>query len=133
MQEPQVARYRNRHVAKCRNPVVARSRGDNEEYAEYQLAKDEYDYLHVDAFRGGNPYPMMQRVLVYSAVTMAYMVLEIRLAAFARFIRESRRIELKPNQIAGDPLSRTKLYLKRVADLELPAEHLWQSLGLGNL
>lgn len=102
----------------------------HEEYAEYQLARDEHDYLYVDAFHGGDPYPMMQRVLAYSAITMAYMVLETRLTAFARFIRKSRSLELKPNQIAGrDPLSRTKLYLERVADLALPSEHLWQSLG----
>ena len=102
----------------------------DEEYAEYQLARDEHDYLYVDAFHRGDLYSMMQRVLAYSAVTMAYMVLETRLVTFARFIRESRNLEIKPNQIAGrDPLSRTKLYLERVADLDLPPGHLWQSLG----
>jgi hypothetical protein len=103
-------------------------KSDEEEDIEYQLAKDEHDYLYIDAFHGEILYPMMERVLAYSIVTMTYTVLETRLTAFAKFIQESRLLELKPSQIAGDPLSRTKHYLKRVADLVLPSAHLWQSL-----
>jgi len=74
------------------------------------------------------------RVASYSLLTMLQMVIETQLAATAKHLRELHRFPLKPNELRGDPVERSKVYFTKVASLPIGSDPGWQVLqDIGSL
>ena len=76
----------------------------------------------------------LPRLAGYSAVMLIHSIVETQLTATANRLRELGGYKLKPNDLHGDPVERAKLYLTKVAGIEVGLDSGWQVLqDLGEL
>ena len=63
------------------------------------------------------------RLLGYSAVTLIHSVIEAQLTATATRLRQLHGYSLKVNDLRGDPLERAKIYLTKVAGIQVGSDN----------
>lgn len=97
-----------------------------------QLAKeqkwDESDYSLEDAEIKSKFKHWLPRLVGYSAVTLIHSVVETQLTATAMRLRELHGYVLKINDLRGDPVERAKMYLTKVAGIQVGSDSGWQIL-----
>ena len=97
-----------------------------------QLAKEqkweETDYSLEEAEVKSKFQHWVPRLLGYSAVTLIHSVVEAQLTATATRLRQLHGYSLKMNDLRGDPLERAKIYLTKVAGIQVGSDNGWQVL-----
>jgi hypothetical protein len=97
-----------------------------------QLAKeqkwDETDYSLEEAEIKSKFKHWLPRLAGYSAVTLIHSVVETQLAATANRLRELHGYSLKVNELRGDTVERGKIYLTKVAGIQVGSDSGWQVL-----
>jgi hypothetical protein len=97
-----------------------------------QLAKqqkwDETDYSLEEAEIKSKFNHWLPRLVGYSAVTLIHSVVETQLMATANRLRELHGYVLKVNDLRGDPVERAKMYLTKVAGIQVGSDRGWQVL-----
>jgi hypothetical protein len=59
---------------------------------------------------------------------LLHTIVETQLIALANRLRERGKLSLHVNEIEGDPIERTKLYLKKVVNLNITSDSAWAEL-----
>ena len=97
-----------------------------------QLAKEqkweETDYSLEEAEVKSKFQHWVPRLLGYSAVALIHSVIEAQLTATATRLRQLHGYSLKVNELRGDPLERAKIYLTKVAGIQVGSDNGWQVL-----
>ena len=92
-----------------------------------QLAKEqkweETDYSLEEAEVKSKFQHWVPRLLGYSAVTLIHSVVEAQLTATATRLRQLHGYSLKKNDLRGDPLERAKIYLTKVAGIQVGSDN----------
>ena len=92
-----------------------------------QLAKEqkweETDYSLEEAEVKSKFQHWVPRLLGYSAVTLIHSVVEAQLTATATRLRQLHGYSLKMNDLRGDPLERAKIYLTKVAGIQVGSDN----------
>lgn len=68
------------------------------------------------------------RVIAYSIITMLHAAVETQLRSLANRLRKIHNKALKPNEITGDAIDRTKTYLVKVIGLPVNENPAWPVL-----
>ncbi len=89
------------------------------DYSEYSLEEGELD----SKFKHWLP-----RLVGYSAITLIHTLVETQLTATANRLRELHGYSLKVNDLRGDPVERAKMYLTKVAEIQVGSDSGWQVL-----
>jgi len=84
------------------------SRTEKQEYLVYHA--DEYETIEKD----------FPRVLRYSCFTLLYSLLETNLEHICDFVKSNKSLALAPRDLAGKGIERSRIYLKKVANVEFP-------------
>lgn len=70
----------------------------------------------------------LPRVAAYSIITILHALVETQLRALADRLRHLRGEALKPNEISGDAIEKSKIYLVKVMKLPVADTPEWQTL-----
>jgi hypothetical protein len=87
---------------------------------------DEYD-MHRQEIIGLSELSM-PKVLSYSIITYLHSLLEVHLMSLANRLRKEKNIDLKINEMAGNGVERSKVYLTKVVGLKIADDPSWQTL-----
>lgn len=70
----------------------------------------------------------LPRILSYSIITYLYTIVEVELFSIAKNLREQKNFELKINEIAGNGIEKAKIYLTKVAKINVSNDSSWNTL-----
>jgi hypothetical protein len=70
----------------------------------------------------------LPKLAAYSVLVLLYSIVETQLVAYSRRFGQSKASVFDPNDLKGSVLDRVRLYVKKVAGLDLSENKRWQSL-----
>lgn len=118
------------YLAKFRHLLPDAQRREREALTEIadEFGWDSEAYaLEMSEIQGKFDY-WLPKVVAYSVITILHSVVETQLRALANRLRRLHNEKLKPKEISGDAIERSKIYLVKVIGLPITDDPAWQTL-----
>lgn len=89
------------------------------DWEDYDLRRQEIEGFYLYS---------MPELLTYSFITYLHSIVEVHLMILARRIRKDRRLDLRVAEIAGSQIDKSRIYLTKVAGIDVTNDQTWASL-----
>jgi hypothetical protein len=102
---------------------------DESDIHEVHTEEEIFALEYVNYFEGSFECSQLENTATYSIIPSCYMLFETNLVAFAKIAKEHYCIDLKYNELVGGKTEKIKIYLKKMAGIDVSSIPSWSSLN----